>query len=234
MGTANFLYNHRLDVITGTSFHNFDLEAHNEGLDEDCRLDAGDEYAIGEVLNLNCEDAVNDIKFRAEENYRVWRKHRQDGFRILSTAGEAEDRGEYRTRCFGGTRIATISAETLFWGINIFMEMDVILRCGYYDGYNIDQSFRIFTDYSNYRILDEYDVSSFQEAVDYVIEELEDADIATKRQLYPHQQGISRRLCALEQVLWQRYEELIAPWCEEYRVSARFGNGETWYSKCAA
>lgn len=232
MGTSNFLYNHKLDVISGTSFSTFDLEAYNKEMDEvDC-LKADDYEEIGEILSHNCEDAVDGIKYRAEESGN--RKYRQDGFLVDSTTGEADDNGEYNTCCFGGTRIATISVETTFWGVSIFMEMDVIVRCGYYDGNNIDQSFRIFTDYSNYCILDGYDTSSFEEAVDYVIGELEDADIATKRQLYPHQKGIGRRLCALEQVLWQRYEELIAPWCEEYQVSARFSNGETWYSKKAA
>ena len=237
MGTSNFLYNHRLDVISGTAFQNFDLQAYNEELDVDSHLKEDDYEAIGEILSHNCEDAVDDIRYRADEPDRKrdpWRKHRIDGFRILSTTDASEDNGEYMTRNFGGTRIATLTAETLFWGVNICMELDVILRCGYYDGNNIDQEFRIYTDYSNYCILDGYDTSSFEEAVDYVIGELEDADIATKRQLYPHQNGINRRLCALEQVLWQRYEELIAPWCEEYQVSARFSNSETWYSKKAA
>ena len=138
------------------------------------------------------------------------------------------------TRNFGGTKIATLTAETLFWGINICMELDVILRCGYYDGNNIDQEFRIYTEYSNYSILEGCEMSSFDEAIDYVITELEDADIATYKQLCSHRKGINRRLCALEQVLWERYEELISPWCEQYQVFARFSNGETWYNRKAA
>ena len=131
MGTSNFLYNHKLDVISGTSFSTFDLEAYNKEMDKEDRLKADDYEAI---------------RYRADEPYQErdqWRKHRIDGFRILSTTDASEDKGEYMTRNFGGTRIATLTAETLFWGINICMELDVILRCGYYDGNNIDQEFRI-------------------------------------------------------------------------------------------
>lgn len=34
MGTSNFLYNHKLDVISGTLFSTFDLEAYNKEMDE--------------------------------------------------------------------------------------------------------------------------------------------------------------------------------------------------------
>lgn len=237
MGTSNFLYNHKLDVISGTLFSTFDLEAYNKEMDEEDRLKADDNEAIGNILHLNSENAVEAIRYRADEPDRErdpWRKHRIDGFRILSTTDAREDNGEYMTHNFGGTRIATLTAETLFWGVNICMELDVILRCGYYDGSNIDQEFRIYTEYSNYRILEGCEMSSFDEAIDYVITELEDADIATYQQLCTHRKGINRRLCALEQVLWERYEELISPWCEQYQVFARFSNGETWYSKKAA
>lgn len=237
MGTSNFLYNHKLDVISGTSFSTFNLEAYNKEMDEVNRLKEDDYEAICNILHWNCENAVDGIRYRADEPYRErdpWRKHRIGGFRILSTTDASEDKGEYMTRCFGGTRIATLTAETLFWGVKICMELDVILRCGYYDGNNIDQEFRIFTEYSNYSILEGYEMSSFDEAIDYVITELEDADIATYRQLCTHRKGINRRLCALEQVLWERYEELISPWCEQYQVFARFSNSETWYSRTAA
>lgn len=237
MGTSNFLYNHKLDVISGTLFSTFDLEAYNKEMDEVDRLKADDNEAIGNILYWNCENAVEDIRYRADEPDRErdpWRKHRIDGFRILSTTNASKDKGEYMTRNFGGTKIATLTAETLFWGINICMELDVILRCGYYDGNNIDQEFRIYTEYSNYSILEGCEMSSFDEAIDYVITELEDADIATYKQLCSHRKGINRRLCALEQVLWERYEELISPWCEQYQVFARFSNGETWYNRKAA
>ena len=62
--------------------------------------------------------------------------------------------------------------------------------------------------------------------------------MGTSNFLYNHKldviKGINRRLCALEQVLWERYEELISPWCERYQVFARFSNGETWYNRTAA
>ncbi|HEZ5643283.1 TPA: hypothetical protein WIZ84_001869 [Neisseria meningitidis] len=54
MGTSNFLYNHKLDVISGTSFSTFDLEAYNKEMDEvDC-LKADDYEEIGEILSHNC------------------------------------------------------------------------------------------------------------------------------------------------------------------------------------
>ena len=54
MGTSNFLYNHKLDVISGTLFSTFDLEAYNKEMDEVDRLKADDYEAIGNILYWNC------------------------------------------------------------------------------------------------------------------------------------------------------------------------------------
>ena len=73
-----------------------------------------------------------------------------------------------------------------------------------------------------------------QEAADFVIEEFDIYGLASKLQTSRYRSGICRRFAAMEKVLWQRYQELVLPYCEEYQVYARFSNGETWYSKKAA
>lgn len=134
MGTSNFLYNHKLDVSSGTLFSSFDLEAYNKEMDDVDRLKADDYETIGNILHWNCEDAIDDIRYRADEPYQErdpWRKYRIEGVRILSTTDASEDKGEYMTRCFGGTRIATLMAETLFLG------------CQYLHGVECHPTFRV-------------------------------------------------------------------------------------------
>lgn len=119
MGTSNFLYNHRLDVISGTSYNAFDFEAYNKGLDECDRLEEGDYDSIGDILHWNLQDTITDLKYRAEEPYRkslesgisCWKKESVDGFRILSTTEEADDDRKYADRCYGGTVTARLFSE---------------------------------------------------------------------------------------------------------------------------
>lgn len=125
MGASNFSYNHRLDVISGTSYNAFDLDAYNEGLDECDRLEEGDYDSLGDILHWNLQDTITDLKYRAEEPYRksrenrtsCWKKESVDGFSILSTTEEADDDRKYADRCYGGTQIASIEAETQFLAI---------------------------------------------------------------------------------------------------------------------
>lgn len=180
MGTSNFLYNHRLDVISGTSYNAFDFEAYNKGLDECDRLEEGDYDSIGDILHWNLQDTITDLKYRAEEPYRkslesgisCWKKESVDGFRILSTTEEADDDRKYADRCYGGTQIASIKAETPFFGYNLEMELAVIVRSGYYDGNNIDQVFNLKTD-AHCDEYEDYDISSYESAAEFVIEEFD-------------------------------------------------------------
>jgi len=241
MGASNFSYNHRLDVISDTSYNAFDLEAYNEGLDECDRLEEGDYDSIGDILHWNLQDTITDLKYRAEEPYRksrenrtsCWKKESVDGFSILSTTEEADDDRKYADRCYSGTQIAFIEAETQFFGYNLKMELAVIVRSGYYDGNNIDQVFNLKTD-AHCDEYEDYDISSYESAADFVIEEFDIYGLASKLQTSRYRSGICRRFAAMEKVLWQRYQELVLPYCEEYQVYARFSNGETWYSKKAA
>ena len=65
-----FFNNHRLDVISGTSYNAFDFEAYNKGLDECDRLEEGDYDSIGDILHWNLQDTITDLKYRAEEPYK--------------------------------------------------------------------------------------------------------------------------------------------------------------------
>ena len=79
MGTSNLMYNHRLDVINGTSFGTFDLEAYNKEMDEAERFKVDDYDAIGD-------------------------RRRIDGFQLLSTTD-----WRWKSSSVAGTTTATIS-----------------------------------------------------------------------------------------------------------------------------
>ena len=238
MGTGNFLFNHCLDVVSGLSACDFDFKSYNEGLDEEDKLHEDDYEMLSDILSSYTDDFITDLKWRADKlgsgSRYAQKSHRVDGFHIHSDMRSVDDDGKCATRQFGGTKLAEIWAEVLFFGEIIRLEMTVILRSGYYDGCNIDQEMELSVADVSYAALEDYGDENFREAVDYIIEEYDDHRIATQAQTVRYRRGIENRLCALEKVLWQRYEELIDPYCKEYRVSARFSNGETWYSEVAA
>lgn len=237
VSTSNFMFNQRLDVVSGLSCSDFDVDAYNEGMDEEDRLQPDDFERIGDIIGFHTDDFIADFKHRADEPHRNrdtvprWRKHRIGRIRVESTTDSAGD-GSYYHRNYGGTKLAEITADTLFYGRNIRMTIDVIMRHGYYDGINIDQQINVETDFLNYS-WDDYESAEIDNMADAIIDEYAGCRIATKAQLTCHRNAVIKRLQALEEVLWQRYEELVSPYCEEYRVAVRFSNGETWYEKVA-
>ncbi len=230
MGTANFMFNRRLDVISGSSVSHFDFNAFNAGLDEEDRLSPGDGDRLSDILARNVEDAVNDLKCRADKPENL-RKHRISGFLIESDTAAVES-CRYYDRNYGGIQLAEITAETLFFGRHIRMEMAVVQRHGYYDGCNLDQEFKLMTGFSYADFTP--DDNSWDSAADFIIDEYRYYAKVSKAKTGRCYSGITKRLQALENALWLRYEELAAPHCERYRVGVRFDNGETWYERAAS
>lgn len=212
MGTANFMYNHRLDVVDDA------------------------------ITSFDIQEFFDDLKYRADEPFRnrdTQKRCRQQKIGricVVSTTGSFEPgtySRSYYDRNFGGTQLAKIRTETCFFGEKICLEMAVIVRHGYYEGLNIDQEIELLTSFGYYG-MEDYGNESVDTAIDYIIEEYDDYKIATSNKTMRYRTGIQKRLKALEDVLWQRYEELVEPFCEQYRVFARFSNGETWYEKLEA
>ncbi len=234
VGTSNFMFNHRLDVVSGLSVSQFDFDAYNEGLDAEDRLRPDDYERLGDIIGCYADDFIADIKRRADE-LGYSRRQRVNGFRMETTVTAVDDnRLSFYDRNFGGTQLAKITAETQFFGETIRMEMAVIARHGYYDGVNIDQQINLSVDFSSYGEFDDFGNEPLDNAVDFIIDEYGNYRIASIAQTVPYRSGIKKRLYALETVLWQRYEKLVAPYCDQYRVYARFDNGETWYVKTDA
>lgn len=237
MGTANFLFNHRLNVVSGLSAGEFNFESYNEGMDENDKLHEDDYESLRNILSFRTKNFIADLRYRADElgsdRGVPPKSHRVNRLLIRSDMMSAHDNGKYSDRNFGGIKLAEIWTETMFFGEVIRLEMAVVLRHGYYDGCNLDQYMELSIPGMAYATFANYGDGDLGEAVDYIIEEYADYSMATKAQTSRYRRGIENRLRALEQVLWQRYEQLIEPYCEEYRVSARFNNGETWYSKVA-
>lgn len=135
MGTAIFLFNNCLDVVSGLSAYGFDFKPYNEGLDEDDKLHENDYERLGDILSLHTDDFITDLKFRAYKpdsgSSSTRKSHHVDRYRIHSDMRSVEDDGKCATRQFGGIKLAEIRADTLFFGEIIPLEMAVILRSDY-------------------------------------------------------------------------------------------------------
>lgn len=229
------MYNQRLTVVSGLSVSQFDVDAYNEGMDKEDRLRPDDYEHIGEIIGFYTDDFVSDFKYRADEadGADIGLKRRIGGFRIETSVNAVEDNDcrHYYDRNFGGRQLAEISAETLFFGHQIRMTMAVIMRHGYYDGVNLDQQIDLTTDFSAYGILDDYTPDDIGGAADCLIEEYDGYGIASRALTAHYRKGIVKRLGALEKALWQRYEKLVEPYCEEYLLVVRASNGEAFYEK---
>ncbi|ATD64965.1 hypothetical protein [Neisseria weixii] len=57
---------------------------------------------------------------------------------------------------------------------------------------------------------DDYESAEIDNMADAIIDEYAGCRIATKAQLTCHRNAVIKRLQALEEVLWQRYEELVS------------------------
>lgn len=232
MGTTNFMFNHHLDVIRNTARSNLDWDAY---LDPDLEYGndlENDPEKLQEIFDDSaffCSDHIRYLAKTAKTQH-----HKIDGFKTTLNAYEGDaDSYAYYDRNYGGDHLATIKAETDFYGEKIILCLDVVLRHGYYEGYNIDQIFTLENEFSGYSLdhLNTDDDDDILSMVDFVIDEFECYQVASKAQLQRCRKGIRKRIEALEKALWSFYYNLLEGFVDEYRVDARFCNGETWYRR---
>lgn len=95
MGTANFMYNHRLDIVNGLAVCQFDVDAYNEDLDTENHLQPDDYERIGEIVSAAADSFVADFKSLA---FNPWHTRRIDGFAVETASGVADDGPRYATR----------------------------------------------------------------------------------------------------------------------------------------
>ena len=241
MGTSNFCYEHRLDVIQLSSVHDWNdpeqIAAENvyreaEGLP----LIAEDDWEyFGMLANDQVDTAVSGIRRDAQEmKPYVLRLNKRD-VEVYSYPVERDSllaRSRY-DNSYGGLTIARVLASTEVGGLDVQAEIELVLRSGYYDGANIDP---ILSVGSGYELCDwDADFDHTAEIRDDLLAHsgLSEAQVNA---LYRVRNGCKRSSLELAtdaviRAAWIEYERLVSDFVEPYTEFARFSNGETWYCR---
>lgn len=224
MGAPNFCTtNGHIHIVENTSWEDY--------RDEELTNDE-----ISSCISQAFEDVFAGLKDDFRKTYEADKANRYsvkkiDGFHITGYVCRPrdDDQNDYCDRNYGGIKIGEIMAETPFFNTKIQLTMAVILRNGYYSGANIDQYFYIDTLDTSYGHHSFNSDDTLEDCISYVVDEICNESDVSEAKLNRYRQGIGRRLEAMKKLLWQRYDELVKPYCKEYGIFAQFDNGETIY-----
>lgn len=241
MGTSNFCYEHRLDVIRLSSVHdwndpeqiaveNADREA--EGLP----LIAEDDWEyFADQATFQIESVVGMIQNEAHRMQPYSLRLNKRDVEVYSYPVERDSRlarARY-DNSYGGLAIARVHASTEVGGLDIQAEIELVLRSGYYDGANIDPILSVGSGYEMCDWEEGYD--STPDIRDDLLTHsgLSEAQIEA---LYRVRKGCKRStldldLDAVIRAAWIEYKRLVSDFVEPYTEFARFSNGETWYCR---
>ena len=241
MGTSNFCYEHRLDVIQLSSVHDWSnpeqIAAENvyreaEGLP---LISEDDWEYFGMLANDQVDTAVSCIRRDAREmKPYVLRLNKRD-VEVYSYPVERDSRlarSRYDNN-YGGFTIARVHSSTEVGGLDIQAEIELVLRSGYYDGANIDPILSVGTG---------YEMCDWEEGYDPTPDIRDDLlahsglSEAQVNALYRVRKGCKRSSLELAtdaviRAAWIEYERLVSDFVEPYTEFARFSNGETWYCR---
>ena len=241
MGTSNFCYEHRLDVIQLSSMHDWNdpeqIAAENvyreaEGLP---LISEDDWEYFGMLANDQVDTAVSCIRRDAQEmKPYVLRLNKRD-VEVYSYPVERDSRlarARY-DNSYGGFTIARVHASTEVGGLDIQAEIELVLRSGYYDGANIDPILSVGTDYRTCEWEKGYDPTPDIRDDLLAHSGLSEAQVNA---LYRVRNGCKRSSLELAtdaviRAAWIEYERLVSDFVEPYTEFARFSNGETWYCR---
>jgi len=241
MGTSNFCYEHRLDVIQLSSVHDWNdpeqIAAENQYREaEGLPLIAEDDWEyFGMLANDQVDTAVSCIRRDAQEmKPYVLRLNKRD-VEVYSYPVERDSR-LVRSRydnSYGGFTIARVHASTEVGGLDIQAEIELVLRSGYYDGANIDPILSVGTDYRTCEWEEGYDPTPDTRDELLAHSGLSEAQVNA---LYRVRKGCKRSSLELAtnaviRAAWIEYERLVSDFVEPYTEFARFSNGETWYCR---
>lgn len=243
MGTSNFCYEHRLDVIRLSSVHDWNDPEHiaAENVDREAEglpLIAEDDWEyFADQATFQIDSVVEMIQ---NEAYKMQPYYRALNHRNVCVYSEKIDRDSRLARSrydnsYGGLTIARVHASTEVGGLDIQAEIELVLRSGYYDGANIDPILSVGTD----RV---YCMSEWDADFDHTAEIRDDLlahsglSEAQVNALYRVRNGCKRSsleltLDAVIRAAWIEYERLVSDFVEPYTEFARFSNGETWYCR---
>ena len=241
MGTSNFCYEHRLDVIQLSSVHGWNdpeqIAAENvyreaEGLP---LISEDDWEYFGMLANDQVDTAVSCIRRDAQEmKPYVLRLNKRD-VEVYSYPVERDSRlarSRYDNN-YGGLTIARVHASTEVGGLEIQAEIELVLRSGYYDGANIDPILSVGSGYEMCEWEEGYDPTPDIRDDLLTHSGLSEAQVNA---LYRVRNGCQRSSLELAtdaviRAAWIEYERLVSDFVEPYTEFARFSNGETWYCR---
>lgn len=241
MGTSNFCYRHRLDVIQLSSVHDWNdpdwLATENQYREaEGLPLIAEDDWEyFGMLANDQVDTAVGFIQRDAQEMKPYNLKLNNRDVEVYSYPVERDSRlarARY-DNSYGGLTIAVVEAEIPREGLCVKAQIELVLRSGYYDGANIDPILSVGTDYGMCEWEEGYDPTPDIRDDLLAHSGLSEAQVNA---LYRVRNGCKRSSLELAtnaviRAAWIEYERLVSDFVEPYTEVARFSNGETWYCK---
>lgn len=241
MGTSNFCYEHRLDVIRLSSVHDWNdpeqIAAENAYREaEGSPLIAEDDWEyFADQATFQIESVVEMIQNEANKMQPYNRVMNQRNVEVYSYPVERDSRlarARY-DNSYGGLTIARVHASTEVGGLDIQAEIELVLRSGYYDGANIDPILSVGSGYEMYDWEEGYDPTPDIRDNLLAHSGLSEAQVNA---LYRVRNGCKRSSLELAtnaviRAAWIEYERLVSDFVEPYTEFARFSNGETWYCR---
>ena len=241
MGTSNFCYEHRLDVIRLSSVHDWNdpeqIAAENADREaEGLPLIAEDDWEyFADQATFQIESVAGMIQNEAHRMQPYSLRLNKRDVEVYSYPGERDSRlarARY-DNSYGGLAIARVHASTEVGGLDIQAEIELVLRSGYYDGANIDPILSVGSGYEMCDWEEGYDPTPDIRDDLLTHSGLSEAQIEA---LYRVRKGCKRStldldLDAVIRAAWIEYERLVSDFVEPYTEFARFSNGETWYCR---
>lgn len=211
MGTANFLYRDRLFAVSFGC--NCCAEAE----------EAGESYHGCDCSSFYYADLLDNIRSTMTGMETKTKK----GITVKFDCYPSSHREWDGQRNFEGRILGRIIANSTFFGIDIQLEKNVIVRSGYYEGANIDHDLSLSSDYSYKQTVSDND--DLKGCIEGIIEEVVYAGVFSEKQGERYHPNITKRINSMETALNDAFEYIATQNATEYEVSARFSNGETWY-----
>lgn len=211
MGTANFLYRDRLFAVSFGC--NCCAEAE----------EARESYHGCDCSSFYYDDLLDNIRSTMTGMETKTKK----GITVKFDCYPSSHREWDGQRNFEGRILGRIIANSTFFGIDIQLEKNVIVRSGYYEGANIDHDLSLSSDYSYKQTVSDND--DLKGCIEGIIEEVVYAGVFSEKQGERYHPNITKRINSMETALNDAFEYIATQNATEYEVSARFSNGETWY-----
>lgn len=194
MGTANFLYKDKLFVVETNDDDDYD------------RLDE---------LGCDMYDLLSEL------NCSISAKRKNLDIEIINEKKPTWSENDDNHRSFCARRHGNIIIRSEFMGLALKLNLEVLVRSGYYDHVNIDHNARLFVDGIDfdedtdaYDIMDYFDTSVINEGM---------------RVLQRH--NFDNRLEAMRELASEIFNYIGTALGTEYNSGATASNGETRYHK---